>query len=721
MGLAIVDEHRELEQVARRFLQSQGKSLAREVTEGAPNRIDGLWSGMVAQGWPGLHIPEEYGGQGFGYTELMVVLAEVGGLAAPSPLAVTAAVSGVLNLVGTEEQRRRHLPGLADGSRRAAVGLDGDVAMSSWPSSRVISGSVSVVIGATSAQLIAVIVDDDVVLLDAGLPQIKVLAVDGLDRTLDIGSATVDGAAVVDEIDVLRGAASVLRSLVRAVFAADALGIAKATTDAAVDYAKTREQFGQPIGAFQAVKHHCANMAVKTAVATASVWDVSRSAPDDADFEFVTTAAAASAFDAAIHNAELNIQIHGGMGFTWEHDAHIYLRRAITLAQLLGPLPTLRDLTFQLARQQGRRSYDVALPEEADQYRSEVRDFAARYAALPRREGRALAVETGYLVPHWPKPFGRAAGAVEQLVIDSELKGIKLPILGIGGWILQTLIQHGSAEQIDRWVGPTLLGEYGWCQLFSEPGAGSDAAAISTRAVKVDGGWSVTGQKIWTSGAESAALGLATIRTDAKGTKRQGITTVVVDMQAPGVTVRPLREMTGLSLFNEVFFDEVFVSDADVVGDVGEGWTVARATLGNERVTIGGGGYRGVTGDELIELLSTAPFAGDSGMQRRIGALLADEHAVHLMGLRRAVRALADAEDGNEGNITKLLSAELNQRTSELAMEFSGTAPVLGAAPRITHEYLFDRCLTIGGGTSEISRNVIAERILGLPRDPSAS
>jgi alkylation response protein AidB-like acyl-CoA dehydrogenase len=183
MGLAIADEHRELEQVARRFLQSQGKSLARDVTDGSVDRADGLWSGMVAQGWPGLHIREENSGQGFGYPELMVVLAEVGRVAAPGPLAATAAVSGMLECVGTDDQRQHHLRGLADGTRSAAIALDGDVAWSGHRSARVISGDLPAVIGATAADVIAIAVDDDVVLLDARSPQIAITTVNALDRT----------------------------------------------------------------------------------------------------------------------------------------------------------------------------------------------------------------------------------------------------------------------------------------------------------------------------------------------------------------------------------------------------------------------------------------------------------------------------------------------------------------------------------------------------------
>ncbi len=214
------------------------------------------------------------------------------------------------------------------------------------------------------------------------------------------------------------------------------------------------------------------------------------------------------------------------------------------------------------------------------------------------------------MLPHWPAPWGRDAGPLEQLVIEQELSqaGIKRPGYGITGWVILTLIQHATPDQVQRWVRPALDREVIWCQLFSEPGAGSDAAGIRTRAVRAEGGWLINGQKVWTSGAHVAGFGLATVRTNPDAPKHQGITTMVIDMHAPGVTVRPLRMPTGHSDFNEVFFDDVFVPDADVVGAVDGGWTVARATLGNESVSIGGGdGGMAMPADAFIAPLDANP------------------------------------------------------------------------------------------------------------------
>jgi len=210
------------------------------------------------------------------------------------------------------------------------------------------------------------------------------------------------------------------------------------------------------------------------------------------------------------------------------------------------------------------------------------------------------------------------------------------------------------------------------------------------------------------------------VRTDPDAPKHAGVTMMAIDMNAPGVEVKPLREITGESHFNEVFFDKVFVPDSDVVGDVNRGWLVARATLGNERISIGGGSSSGLafSVDDLVKLLDSGPAATAAAYVRRAGEVIADFHTLRLLNLRRASRAIAGAEPGPEGNVTKLVLAEQSQRLTELGLELAGTAAVLGQQKRLLRSYMGGRAITIAGGTSEISRNTIAERILGLPRDP---
>ncbi|MDR3662076.1 MAG: acyl-CoA dehydrogenase family protein, partial [Mycobacterium sp.] len=342
-----------------------------------------------------------------------------------------------------------------------------------------------------------------------------------------------------------------------------------------------------------------------------------------------------------------------------------------------------------------------SLPTEADRFRLEATEATAKLRSLPPAEHRDYLVDTGYLVPHWPRPWGRQAGVIEQLVIEEEFSaggGIELPELGITGWVMLTITQAGTDEQRARWVEPVLRGQINWCQLFSEPGAGSDAAAVRTTATPVDGGWRVTGQKVWTSLAHECQWGLATVRTDPDAPKHAGVTMMAIDMSSPGVRVLPLRELTGEALFNEVFFDDVFVPDADVVGDVNRGWLVARATLGNERVSIGGGsGGIGVGADDLIKLLDNAPGGASARWEHRVGEVIAELHALRLLNLRNASRAIAGGDTAAEANVSKLLQAESSQHVSELAIELAGTSAVAGRTPELTRAYLYARCLTIAG------------------------
>ncbi|OBB38886.1 acyl-CoA dehydrogenase [Mycobacterium sp. 852002-51961_SCH5331710] len=718
MGIAITDDHRELAEVARSFLGARGaRAAARALLDADAEERPDFWSELAGLGWLGLHVPEQYGGAGCGLPELVVVTEEFGRAVAPGPFVPTVIASAIISAAGTEEQRGRWLPGLVDGTSTAGVGFS--TALSSGGSR--CTGDAGVVLGAGLADLLLLAVGEDVLVLPAAGDGVTVDVKTNLDPTRRTARVTLADVEV-GAAEVLPGAAASARAMARTIAAAEAVGGAHDCVDAAVEYAKVREQFGRTIGTFQAVKHHLANMLVAAESAGATVWDAARAASaGEQEFALMAACAATLAFPAYVHNAELNIQVHGGIGYTWEHDAHLHLRRAITVRGLLGGRDAPLDV-YELTAKGVVRENSIDLPPEAEQLREEVRAEFSSWSGLDPKQLREKMIETGYVMPHWPKPWGRAAGAVEQLVIEQEMAeaGIKRPEFGITSWVVLTMIQHGTADQIERLVRPALTGEHVWCQLFSEPGAGSDAAAVSTKATRTDGGWIINGQKVWTSGAQYCRYGLATVRTDPTAAKHAGITTVIIDMNAPGVEVRPLRQITGGSEFNEVFFNDVFVPDGDVVGEPNDGWRVARATLGNERVSIGGGlpGTQGAVG-MVVDLTQRY---GDrvAAAPERAGRFLADDHALRLLNLRRVVRSVVGAEPGPEGNVTKLLIAEHVVARASLSAELVGPDVALVSGPGKYPGFmvLASRGMTIAGGTSEITRNQIAERILGLPRDP---
>jgi alkylation response protein AidB-like acyl-CoA dehydrogenase len=710
-SIALTDDHRALAKVVRDFAADRALTAAARAALEGSNDPTGHWDDMARLGWLGIHLPEEHGGQGYGLEELAVVAEQLGAAVAVEPFLPTVLASAVVLETGTEADHAALLPGLADGSTTAAVGLGGDVTRSGDR----IRGDAGRILGAATADLLLVRVGDDVAVVETTGATITPGA--PLDPTRPVDAVAVDGAIRC----VLAGGAGAARRVGRTLAAAEAAGGARACTEIAVEYAKVREQFGRPIGSFQAVKHHCADMLVATELAAAAAWDSARrSTADPSTRELAAAVAAVQALPAYRWCAEKCIQILGGIGYTWEHDAHLYVRRAATLVAVFGGRDAASAVTA-LVHDGVECGPDVELPPEAEAHRSSAREFRARLDELPATERRAALIDSGYFVPHWPPPWGRGAGVVEQLVLDQELEGVEGPDLGIGSWVLLTLTQAGTAEQLARWIRPSLEGSERWCQLFSEPNAGSDAAAITTRATRVDGGWLVNGQKVWTSDAATATMGLATVRTDPDAPKHAGVTAMAIDMRAAGVEVRPLREITGETLFNEVFFADVFVPDDDVVGEVNQGWTVARATLGNERVSIGSNqGDLGLPDARELVDVAERYDPDDAGVAREVGVLIAEAQAMAGLNLRHVMRALIGGPPGPEGNITKLLSAEHAQRVARLGLDLAGTAGTGGAEPRLARAYLFSRCLTIAGGTSEIVRNVIAERILGLPRDPLA-
>jgi 3-oxochol-4-en-24-oyl-CoA dehydrogenase len=722
MGIALTDDHRELAGVARAFLTSQkARWAARSLLDAPDEGRPGFWHDMVELGWLGLHVDEEHGGSGYGLPELVVVIEELGRAVAPGPFVPTVIASAVIAKDGTAGQKSRLLPGLIDGTVTAGIGLDSQVQVKDGPENGLADGEAGIVLGAGLAELLLVTAGDDVLVLERDRAGVSVDVPDNFDPTRRSGRVRLQNVSITAD-DILPGARASALARARTLLAAEAVGGAADCVDAAVGYAKVRQQFGRTIATFQAVKHHCANMLVAAESGIAAVWDASRAASEDEDqFRLIAAVAAALAFPAYARNAELNVQVHGGIGFTWEHDAHLHLRRALVTAALLGGDAPARDV-FDRAVAGALRENSLDLPPEAEELRTRIHADAAELADLDKNTQRDKLIETGYVMPHWPKPWGRAADAVEQLVIEEEFRaaGIKRPDYSITGWVILTLIQHGTPWQIERFVEKALRQDEIWCQLFSEPEAGSDAASVKTRATRVDGGWKINGQKVWTSGAQYCSRGLATVRTDPDAPKHAGITTVIIDMKAPEVEVRPLRQMTGSSEFNEVFFNDVFVPDEDVVGAPNSGWTVARATLGNERVSIGGSGsyYEGLA----AKLVQLAQQRADrlAGAEIRVGTYLAEDHALRLLNLRRAARSIEGAGPGPEGNVTKLKLAEHMVEGGAISAALLGPEIALldGPGAVVGRMIMGARGMAIAGGTSEVTRNQIAERILGMPRDP---
>ena len=369
---------------------------------------------------------------------------------------------------------------------------------------------------------------------------------------------------------------------------------------------------------------------------------------------------------------------------------------------------------------------DFELPGDDDPRRVAVRAWLAEH---PSPSGRELA-EAGYVAPHWPAPWGLDADPIHQLVIDDELAraGGRRPMNPIGiGWAGPTILHAGSDEQKERYLMPLLAGEELWCQLFSEPGAGSDLANLATRAVRDGDEYVVNGQKIWTSLAQWSRYGILIARTDPDAPKHRGVSYFICPMDAPGIEIRPIIEMTGSHTFNEVFFTDVRIPAANLVGEENQGWGLAKVTLGNERVSLSGGGAlwgNGPTAGDLLDVVRERGGAADPVLRQRLARLYAEAEVLRLIRLRTVTARIKGEPPGPEASIRKAMADDHGRHIMELAKDLAGPSGMLadagplGAEPGMwTHGFLFSPALTVGGGTSVVQRNIIAERVLGLPHD----
>jgi alkylation response protein AidB-like acyl-CoA dehydrogenase len=716
MGIAIADEHVALAEAVRGWAGRAGvRSTARALADAADETLPAWWPGLAGQGL--LAVATEAAP-----LEVAVVAEALGHALAPGPYLPTALVA----LLGTRHSHTAPdlVAGLADGSLPAAVGFGSAVRGERTADGVRLEGTADCVLGAATARVALLAVDLDgaerwwAVDTSAATPAVPA----GADPTRRTGSLSFEGEIVAEARELCGLDREVVLDVAAVLFAAEAAGIAGWCLDTAVEHAKVREQFGRPIGAFQAVKHRCADMLASVELARAAAWDAAQVAagPHDDVCRLTSAVAAGVAVEAAVECAKSCIQLLGGIGYTWEHDAHLYLKRSVAVRQLLGGTAGWQRRAARAALSGVRRERSVELPEEAETYRAAVRELIDSLDGVAGPDRRRRLADSGYLVPHWPAPYGRDAGSVEQLVIDEELAraGIERPDLVIGNWALPTILQFGTDAQRERFVPPTLYGEVRWCQMFSEPGAGSDLASLQTKAVRVEGGWSLSGQKVWTSTAHYADWAICLARTGSGERPHEGITYFLVDMRSQGIEVRPLRELTGEALFNEIFLTDVFVPDDCVVGAVGDGWRLARTTLANERVAMSSGAAFPSGVENVAGVLASHPDPTDPGVLERVGALVCRGQAESMLGLRATLAQVSGTDPGAASSVRKLVGMHLRQDAAELALELLGPAAVTaqGEAAEAVHRFLATRALTIAGGTSEVLHNVIGERILGLPR-----
>ncbi|KMO72561.1 acyl-CoA dehydrogenase [Mycolicibacterium chubuense] len=731
MPIAILEEHNDLADSVRSFVARVAPSeVLHEALENPIPNPPPYWKAAAEQGLQGVHLSEDVGGQGFGILELAIVAAEFGYGAVPGPFVPSAIAAA---LIAAHDPKAEVLTGLASGEVIAAYAIDSGLTATRHGNGLVIRGEVRAVPAAAQASVlvlpVAIESGEEWVVLDAEALEIE--PVPSVDPLRPVAHVRANAVEVGDERVLSSVSRDLARALITTVLSAECIGVARWATDTASEYAKIREQFGRPIGQFQAIKHKCAGMIAETERATSAVWDAARAIDEELQgssekpsaFEFAAAVAATLAPVAAQHCAQDCIQVHGGIGFTWEHDTNVYYRRAIVLAAAFGRHADYPQKVVDAATSTGMRSIDIDLDPDTLKLREEIRAEVAALKAIPKEERNTAIAEGGWVQPHLPKPWGRASNPIEQIIIAQEFSTgrVKRPQMGIAAWIIPSIVAYGTEAQQQRFLPPTFRGEMIWCQLFSEPGAGSDLASLTTKATKVDGGWRITGQKIWTTGAQFSAWGALLARTDPSAPKHQGITYFLLDMKSEGVEVKPLRELTGNAMFNTVFIDDVFVPDDMVLGEVNRGWEVSRNTLTNERVSIGSSEPPFLASlDQFVEFVRDGHF--DQIEQNEAGRLIAEGHAAKLLNMRSTLLTLAGGDPMPAAAISKLLSMKTGQGYAEFGVSSFGTDAAVGDHGQPSGKWadylLAGRATTIYGGTSEVQLNIIAERLLGLPRDP---
>jgi 3-oxochol-4-en-24-oyl-CoA dehydrogenase len=735
MPIAITPEHQDLADSVRSLVARVAPSdVLHAALETPISNPPPYWQAAAEQGLQAVHLAESIGGQGFGILELAVVLAEFGYGAVPGPFVPSAIASA---LIAAHDPDAKMLADLASGAAIAAYALESGLTATSHGSDSsglVIRGEVRAVPAAGEASLlvlpVAIDSGEEWVVLRAD--QLEIEPVKSVDPLRPIAHVRANAVEVGDDAVLSNLSTVAAHALISTLLSAEAVGVARWATDTAAQYAKIREQFGRPIGQFQAVKHKCAEMIADTERATAAVWDAARAIDEAREsswetegsaVEFAAAVAATLAPAAAQHCTQDCIQVHGGIGYTWEHDTNVYYRRALILAASFGRRAEYPQRVVDTATATGMRKLDIDLDPDTERLRAEIRDEVAALKAISRDERATAIAEGGWVLPYLPRPWGRAADPVEQIIIAQEFTTgrVRRPPIGIAAWIVPSIVAFGTDEQKQRFLPPTFRGEMIWCQLFSEPGAGSDLAGLSTKATKVDGGWRISGQKIWTTAAQFSRWGALLARTDPSAPKHNGITYFLLDMSSEGVEVKPLRELTGGAMFNTVFIDDVFVPDELVLGEVNRGWEVSRNTLTAERVSIGSSEAPFLANlDQFVEFIRDGQF--DQIAQNRAGQLIAEGHAAKVLNMRSTLLTLAGGDAMPSAAISKLLSMRTGQGYAEFGVSSFGTDAAIGdpETPAGTWDefLLASRATTIYGGTSEVQLNIIAERLLGLPRDP---
>lgn len=756
------EERQMLAEQARRLLAEQSSfDRLRTLIDNGAEWDEPLWRNLAEMGFLGAALPEAHGGLGMGMEDLGVISEELGRANAALPFFSSIVLAAeAIRLAGSEEQQAKWLPGLASGETIAcfayAEGND-DLALDRISASLErgrLSGVKSPVADAGVASLAVVLAKDE-----AGEPVLAVADIGNAERTKLSSfdelrahyALSFDGA----EAEVLAGApgdrvlAKLLdRAAVQAAF--EAVGGAEACLEMARDYAMERQIFARPLAGYQAIKHKLADIKMRIELARSAA-DYAGWAADNDPGGLAHAAAAArlSAIAAFEPAARENLQVHGGIGYTFEANCHFYYRRERTLSLSLGgreywadrlvatrPTDGLGPEVIEASAQDSeseaafRKQAEDWLAANAPEFEFSIGEKIedVRHAEVARRWQSRLH-DGGYAGLMLPKEAGGGGSSLMEALIFAEEEARynvpRGPFTKIGlNMALPVILKHGTGEQQAKFVEPTLKGETTWCQLFSEPGAGSDLAGLRTKAVRDGDDWVVNGQKVWSSWAHLTDWAILIARTDPGVPKHKGLSFFLLDMKTSGVETRPIRQISGEHDFNETFLTDVRIPDGNRVGGVGEGWACAMTVLMGERLGSGGNSGDGGIG-KLIDLAEglkrgNGTALADPYIRTRLGEFLAEEDAETQFQAKLRAMVSRGENPGALASIVKLASSSRLQNSSGFAMEMRGVGgvahdPADAESARIWDDYIWATALRVAGGADEVLRNQISERVLGMP------
>ncbi|OBK71242.1 acyl-CoA dehydrogenase [Mycobacterium sp. 1274761.0] len=741
MVLAITTEQEHLADAVSRFASRHApiEKMRASFDSLAAGEVPSWWNDLTASGFHAVHLAEAVGGQGGTVADLGCVIEAAAAALLPGPLLSTVIASAVAALA--DESGAALTAALAGGATAAVVLPEhSDVRAHRHADGWRLSGSSASTLGLCAAQHVLLAAHTDgtdmwFALETSGADEagLSIAQQRGTDLSTDVGTLTLSDYAVDPSAELTGVCTYRARCTVAALTACASAGTVRRCADAATEYIRTREQFGRPVGAFQALQHKAAVLRVNAELAAAAAWDAVRAYYEPVEQHRFAAGSAALMAVAVGPDLVLDaLLMFGAIGYTWEHDAHLYWRRAISLAASLGPTTRWNRDVGQLARTV-KRSTALNLGDIESEFRASVSVTLDKAGALtnaqPSDDARApglatgaqrdMLAEAGLVAPHLPPPWGLGATAVQQVIINEEFDkrpDVIKPSLGIAEWILPTILTSGSDQQRERFAWPILRGTQRWCQLFSEPAAGSDLAALSTRARKVDGGWVINGHKIWTSQADRAQFGALLARTDPDASKHRGISYFLVDMASPGITVEPIKQASGHLDFNEVFLADVFVPDDMMVGSPGDGWDLAVATMAVERTAIGN--YVNIDRSGALRYIAGIDSPDQDAALRALGDVEAYTAAIKAMVLRETLRLAEGQAAGPTSSIAKYAMVMLLRRASTATLGLTGGIAMLEESdPAVVRPYFDMPSELIGGGTAEIQLTIIASMILGLPRN----